>query len=58
MGLSGGSSKRLRNAVAAEDQTTMVRLPGEPGSLSFFSTVYNSGSAQLPKNICASRGRE
>jgi hypothetical protein len=34
----------------------MARLPGEPDSLSFFSTAYNSGLAQLPKNICASRG--
>jgi hypothetical protein len=51
LGLSGGSSKRLRNAVAAEGQTTIVRLPGEPGSLSFFSSAHNSGSAQLPKNV-------
>jgi ATP adenylyltransferase/5',5'''-P-1,P-4-tetraphosphate phosphorylase II len=55
MGLLGGSSKRLRNAVAAEDQTTMVRLLGEPDSLSFFSTAHNAGSAQVPKKLCVAR---
>jgi hypothetical protein len=51
MGLSGGSSKPLRNAVLLKIRRQWCAPPGEPGSLSFFSTGYNSGSARYRKTF-------